>query len=723
MAKLKHRHAGHSLLGPGAAPTRRVVDMAPLSLRASVAPPASIDDESREVEITFSTGADVERYDWDAGRRYVERLSMDPAHMRIERLNAGGPLLDSHSAWSVSDMLGAVVPGSVVVAKGEGRARVRFSRREAVEGVWQDVKDGLVRSVSVGYRIYKYEETAPKGNKLPVRLATDWEPFEVSMVPIPADAAAATRGAKLADTNQCEIEIVTRAGAASAPATSPKEQVMKPKMPPTPLANAAPVDVDSVDELRDDSPEFLAEDPLVVGLCDDAPATAPIATEPSERDSGALAERQRTQGILLACRAARLPQSYGDKLIADGTSFAAASTRIFEELQRRGAEHIGPTVGSVGRHPDIEVGADPLVHARAGISNAILHRVAPGYFKLEDVGRRYRGLSLVDVARSYLNAAGIRTSAMSKMDIAGAALGLNSMHNRGGMHTNSDYANLLADVANKTLRAAYEAAPQTFQTIGRRVTLTDFKPVRRLQLGEAPAMLEVLEHGEFKAGTIGEGKEQFQLATYGRKFAITRKALVNDDTDAFSRIPMLFGRSCRNLESDLVWAQITANAAMGDGTVLFHANHGNLSGTSDAIAIASIGAARTAMRKQTALDAATYLNISPRYLIVPPEKETIADQFVSTALLASAATSVNPFAGRLEVLSEPRLSANSGVSWYLAATPDQIDMIEYGFLEGEEGPMIESRVGFDVDGLEIKCREDFAAKIIDHRGFYKNLGA
>jgi hypothetical protein len=162
---------------------------------------------------------------------------------------------------------------------------------------------------------------------------------------------------------------------------------------------------------------------------------------------------------------------------------------------------------------------------------------------------------------------------------------------------------------------------------------------------------------------------------------------------------------------------------MGDGVALFHATHANLSGTSDAIAIAPIGAGRAAMRVQKGVDGTTLLNIAPRYLIVPAAKETIADQFVSTNLLASQSSNVNPFAGRLSVIAEPRLDAASAVSWYLAASPDQIDIIEYAYLEGEEGPIVESRVGWEVDGLEIKCREDFAAKAIDFRGLYKNPGA
>lgn len=488
--------------------------------------------------------------------------------------------------------------------------------------------------------------------------------------------------------------------------------------------------IDAIDEqireLQDEPSETLVErrNPADPGapMKDDATAGTTSGDEPNERDAGADAERARCQGILQACRAARLPQAFADNLIEKRMSLVDAQTRVFEEIGKRDLQAQGPT-----RVPSAPLmGDDPLVHVRSGIENAILHRVAPTWFKLDDQGRQYRGLTLLDTARLYLQARGVRTTGLSKMELAGLALGIQT---RGGMHTASDFANLLADVTNKTLRKAYEEAPQTWKPISRQVSLPDFKAVKRLQLGEAPQLLAVDDHGEFTRGTIGEGKEQFQLATYGRIFAITRKALVNDDTDAFSRIPMLFGRAARNLESNLVWAQILSNPTMGDGVALFHSTHANYTSSGTAIDVTNIGIGRTLMRKQTGIDATTLLNLNPQYLLVPPSKETIADQFVSQSLMASESAKVNPFAGRLQVISEPRLevgigsTSGSATAWYLAATPDQVDIVEYGYLEGEEGPMVETRVGFDVDGIEVKCRQDFAAKVIDHRGLYKNVGA
>jgi hypothetical protein len=652
----------------------KTIDLRPLDLRAAI---GSIDEDKRTVELIFSTGADVIRYDWMTGKRFIERLSLDPKHVRLDRLNSGAPLLNAHSAYELSDQIGVVEDGSASVDGKKGRAVVRFSKRADVEPFYQDVLDKIIRNNSVGYRVYRFEETEGGKNQLPVRVATDWEPFEISMVPMGADAGAQARNDDKSLTNQCVL--VTRD--AGDPA------------------------------MEREQPEFIAEQ---------TPPAAPrlMIEEPehNERGAGAEQERARINGITDACAAARMPQSFARTLIDEKVTLVDAQTRVFKELKARGYDQVGP---QVGRGPAIEAGVDQTtVHRRKGVENALLHRMAPELFKLEEYGREYRGLSMLDTARVYLHAQGVRTTSMSKNELVAVALNA-----RGALHTTSDFANLLADLPGKILLAAYTEAPQKFGPIVRRMTLSDFKPARLLNIGEAPALREVLEHGEVTSGTMGESKEQFQLLTYARKFGITRRALINDDTDAFSRIPMQMGRQVRKLESDLVWAQITANAAMGDTVALFHATHANLSGTSDAIAIASIGAARMAMRIQKGIDGATLIEAEPKYLIVPVAKETIADQFVSVNLMAAQSSNINPFAGKLTVIAEPRLDASSATAWYLASSPDQVEIIVVATLEGQEGPSVESRVGFDVEGVEIKVTHDFAAKVADHRGLYKNPGA
>lgn len=675
------------------------IQVAPLTRLADLTP-ATVNEEQRTVEVTFSTGADVERYDWWTDKRWIERLSLDPKHVRLGRLNAGGPVLDTHSSYSVDDMLGAVVPGSASVDGKTGIATLKFSRRQKGEDAFRDAKDGVLRNVSVGYRVYRFEEqAASKTNALPIRTATDWEPYEVSMVPMPADAGAQTRGAQQRasahDLYSCEL--VTRVESAAA---SPS--------PESPMENE-----------RTESETIAERNPLDPGApTGAAPAARSTATEePTEAQRGAAAEQARINGIMLACRAGRLPLEFQTRLISENVSLVDAQTRVFEEMKKRGADLSGPSVSAT--RTDVSVGDDPMVHVRAGIENALTHRLAPEFFKLNDKGRLYRGMSLLDVARVYLQGRGIRVTDMGKSQLAGVALGLTDSRS-GGMHTTADFANLLADVATKTLRAAYDEQPQTWRPLVRFVSLTDFKPVNRVQLGDAPALKAVNEHGEFESGTISDGKVTYQLKTYGRKFAITRQALINDDTDAFSRVPMMFGRKARVLESNLVWEQITSNPVMGDGTVLFHANHDNVASDGSRITVKSLGAARGALRRQTSLDG-DYLNLNAAFLLVPTTLETEADQFV-TVVTPQEAGKVNPFQNKLQVIAEPRLDAASEISWYVAASPTAVDIIEVGYLEGEEGPMVESRVGFDVDGLEVKARLDVVAKAIDWRGLFKDPG-
>ncbi len=165
---------------------------------------------------------------------------------------------------------------------------------------------------------------------------------------------------------------------------------------------------------------------------------------------------------------------------------------------------------------------------------------------------------------------------------------------------------------------------------------------------------------------------------------------------------------------------------MADGVALFHANHGNLiAAGGGAPAVATVGATRTLMRKQKGLDGKTKLNVAPRYILVPSELETATEQLVAQITPAEA-SKVTPQSMRsLTPISEPRLSDASTTAWYLAADPmtSNVDTIEYAYLEGQEGAYMETRMGFDVDGMEIKCRLDFGAKAIDWRGLAKNPGA
>jgi phage major head subunit gpT-like protein len=417
-------------------------------------------------------------------------------------------------------------------------------------------------------------------------------------------------------------------------------------------------------------------------------------------------ERARIAGIYDAARKLAIDTSVADDLVRRGATLDEARSLLIDTAAERDR--------SVETRPHIRTGGlDERETRRAAVETALLHRFDPHRYGLSEAARDWRGYSLIEMARTVLEGEGQRLRGLSRDEIATRAL-----------HTTSDFPAILVAVTNKTLRDAYEAAPRTFPPIARRATAADFKDIHRLQLGEAPQLEKVNEAGAFKRGTIGEAKERYRVETWGKVIGITRQVIINDDLDAFTRVPALFGTAAATLESDVVWGIITANPTMGDGVALFHASHKNLAATGIALDVASLGKARAAMAKQTGLDGKTVLNIRPAFLIVPSSLELTAEQLIAQNLAPAITANVVPQSIRsLSVIAEPRLDPASGaIPWYLFASPSAIDTIEYAYLEGQDGVFIETRNGFDVDGLEIKARLDFGAKAIDWRGLHKNPG-
>lgn len=245
-----------------------------------------------------------------------------------------------------------------------------------------------------------------------------------------------------------------------------------------------------------------------------------------------------------------------------------------------------------------------------------------------------------------------------------------------------------------------------------------------MQLGEMPTLRKVIEGGEIKRVTIGDKKQPVTLATYAESFTITWQALINDDLDAFMRIPMLAGNAATRVEEDLVYEVLTGNA-LADGTTLFSSGNGNLidGATSGAPSVAQLNAAYALMQNQTGLDGSTLLDIEPAFLIVPSQLRGTALELVTTQIKPGTDDPGgvrNIWEGQLEVISTARLSANSTAQWYLAASPNQIDTVEVAFLEEEQAPVLDEFEGEDVLGRKYRVRHTVAANAIDHRGLLRN---
>ena len=158
-----------------------------LLTRAATLTPASFDATKRTVGLVWSTGASVQRYDFEGA--FTERLDMSPEAVDLSQLT-GAPVLNSHNRFDVREILGTVMEPSVDGT--QGTATVRFSSRPDVEPIIKDVADGVISRVSVGYSVQAWQTSKDAaGNR--TKTATRWTPAEISFTAIGADPGARTR--------------------------------------------------------------------------------------------------------------------------------------------------------------------------------------------------------------------------------------------------------------------------------------------------------------------------------------------------------------------------------------------------------------------------------------------------------------------------------------------------------------------------------------------------
>ncbi len=667
----------------------------------AAATPRSYDPDAHTVELVAATGFPVRRYDWGAGTFYHEVLVVSAEAIDASRVDKGVcPALNAHSSWRIEDQLGQVIAWRI--ERANLILTVRFGGSEAARAVEAEVAAGNIRGVSIGYGRQEMMKEVRSDAKLPTYRVTRWSLSEVSFVPVPADPDSGVRSEE--DLSPCSI-IETRTGDVTDEPPSPEKEddMLRTRLLGGVAAVAFAPETDT-GAAPAPAPETRAAPAAPLP----APTPAPDANSVRMNATEALdfVDDARAFGEDIATQA----RSWATTLTPDAAR--AQLVRAAADKQRQSA----PTAPTPTR---IEVSRDERDTRREAITVALMHRHNPAT-ELTESAREWRGLNLLEMARYALEANGEKVRGLTKRELAAMAFGHHPDGSR--MHATSDFPHILSNVAGKTLRAGYEASPQTFKAWQRRASAPDFKQITRLQLGGAPSFLQVPEGGQFKQGTIGEGKEVYSLATYGRIFAVTRQTLINDDLDAFTRIPEMWGRAAADFESDVAYAPLIGNPNMGDGVALFHASHGNLAGSGGAIAEGTVQAGEIAMGNQKGIEGRP-IRATPKFLITAV-KDKVPAQKLLTAILAAQTSNVNVYAGSMTPIVEPRLNRAAGATpWFMAADPAQVDTIEYAYLEGDDGVFLEERAGFEVDGMEFKARLDFASKAIDWRGLYQDPGA
>ncbi|HHY7747255.1 TPA: ClpP-like prohead protease/major capsid protein fusion protein [Escherichia coli] len=327
-------------------------------------------------------------------------------------------------------------------------------------------------------------------------------------------------------------------------------------------------------------------------------------------------------------------------------------------------------------------------------------------------GNPYAMMSLFDMAQASLTHRGISTGSYStRSQIVNAAF----------THSSSDFTDILAGGAEKSVLAGWEHSGETFRQWTKKGSLSNFREARRVGMNGFSTLNKVPEGAEYKYITTSDRGEPIALATYGNIFSITRQAIINDDLDQLSTVPMAMGRAASRTVGNLVNLVLTGNVKLSDGITLFDKKHSNL--IEAGLTTPGLSAARHLMRTQKDKNGEV-LNIAPKFLLVPAALEDRALQMInSTAPFGADKNSgiFNPYHKLLDIIVDPRLDDISEKQWYMLSAQGT-DTIEVAYLDGNDEPYLEQQEGFIVDGVAWKVRIDAGVAALDYRGMVKSGG-
>ena len=684
---------------PTVAPDRMPDAGHSITASRALAAPVTVDRAARTVEVVWSTGARARNFVPSLGL-ITEELDMAPSAVRMEGLRSGrAPVLNTHRRGDARDVLGRVTAARL--EGGRGYATLQFSAAADVEPVWQRIADGTLRAVSVGYRVHRYDQAPDAATGQTIHRAVDWEPFEISIVPIPVDAAAAVRG-------EGEADHPAPASEPALPDPSPNEEPPMPETTPAPQA---------------DAPALIPQENPVTNT--PAAPPEPIRTAPPAPDLDAIraeAERAALERIagyepVLASGRGLLDEDRLDALrqtaIRERVSPEVLRARLWEAFTSSAVRPSLPARPETGPAQE-----DPgqIIDAMA---EALAARSMPGYQPPTtgpSAGRHseFMGWRPSDMIGELIRRRGERQVPRNPTILAERAF-----------QTTSDFPLLLSAAANKMLLAAYAPAAPSYRQIFLRRDFRDFKPHRHLRVGDFPTLLPLTENGEVQAGTMSESQELVFLQTFARRIRVTRQMLVNDDLGAFTDFAAAIGRRVADFENATAYGLL--NSANGDGPTLTTgtapvfatgAARLNKAGAGTALDLPNLALGRAAVMRQKTLDGLPIATGAQMRLLVGPNQEMAARQ-LTVSVAASQIGNANVYAGFVQPLVEPQIGGNR---WYLFSDPIAAPVYVYGYLNGAEGPQVTTGNVQGVDGVEVSVIFDFGVGAIDWRGAWFNPG-
>ena len=611
--------------------------------------------EGQSVSLAFSSETPYRRWYGD------EILSHAPGAVDLTRLRSTGVVLYAHGSDArVGRMPIAKITDVRVDDDGVGRADVEFDEADGfAQEVLRKIRGGYIRGVSVGYRVAEWEELSKAGQ-------------------------TSSDGRFTAQTDGTYI--ATR--------WEPYEISIEPT-PADPTVGIGRGMEDIINHENNAGGEPMAETVRTETEQQTPPAapeTRAEQTPPAAPDTSAVdAERARAADITALCaRFGMDAQTY----IRGGQTVDQVRAAILDQLAAQNA----PT--------GVRVTQDESDRIRDAISDALLMRTGTRLdAQRAETARNFAGMRLRAIADECMVRAGIANP--QYMDDGEAF--------RRAMSPDAAFASILDATVQKSISAAYAAAPTTFEAITRAGTLSDFKPAKVYRISEAGDLVEIKQGGEFKFDEMTDTGATAQLVTYGRSWGFTREAMINDDLGVLTSVPAAYVRACKRGINKAVYKRLTE--------ITYSSGKGNL-GTAAKLTVASIGELRAKMRTQKNIRGKEVLNIEGRIIAVPAELEVAAMELVnSTANPAGANSGVaNVFRNALNVVVDAELDTYSTTAYYLIADPMDLEGIRVSYLNGRQEPNLESRMSWDRLGMEWRIYMDYGVDVIDEKAFAKNAG-
>lgn len=529
------------------------------------------------------------------------------------------------------------------------------------------------------------------------------------------------------------------------------------------LALAARYDVDQefVDPMIRDGTDRKRARELVMAEADRRKAVADQeAAIEKARNDAAKAERDRRTAILEMAKTEGLNREWADEHIEQGTPAEDAGKDAAKQIAEK-SEHVQMgagriRVGAAGGDQLIEDASDAILLG-AGV-DGFFKRTADGEQvlmagsedrpgKLEPVRRtpseaahNQRGLSIVDIAKWALVQMGAgdvyRIPARSMVDLMVGRKRFDEVVP--GTHLQlagtGDLTSVLKNAINKAVTGVSLGRQTRYERFCRRKTITNMQLIESMRLSEAPGLERLAEGGEVIMKNFTDSGESYRAYRYAIGTTLTFEAIVNDDKDAFRRVPAyLVDRAFRKRDR-LAFALLVDNDELSDGSALFVAGHSNLVSASGSVGVPSVSTlnvmAKTLFEAAGTQedDAGTTepLELELVGIIVPSGLYGTAWQLVnSTGDPAGSHTGVaNRWNnGRIDVVQSAQLQDNSSAYWYAFADPELGEGLEYAVLSGYENPQVFNRTQWATGNTEIAVVDVFGVGAIGYRGIARNNGS